>query len=398
MAKNKLDVIVKYFYPVAAGIEVNIMETYTVLAKKGWDITIHTTDYDYTKKERLPRYDEIRGLKVVRYPLKWPCFIPKPDYKNANLICIHNFDILPHFLILLKVFWQKITGQKKYALVITPHGGFNPEWRVFSKAEALVKRIYSYTLGTLFINLAANAVRAVSDWEKAEMINKGINKKLISVIVNGVEHEAFADLEKHTGNEVKEKVKSWGKYLLQIGRIYPIKNYETVIKALKEIPQDINYVIVGPEADQEYKNYLIKLAKELGVEKRLIFAGIFRGLDKFYIIKHAKIMVHMAIWESFCNVVHEALSQGTPVVAADNTALTYLIKNNENGFLAETKNYKQVAEKINFILNPKNSDLIQKMSQKNSEGAKEETWENTAKKMHELYSLLVEKANEKINI
>ena len=43
MSDKRLHVITRYFYPVAAGIETNILETYSILASRGWDITIHTS-------------------------------------------------------------------------------------------------------------------------------------------------------------------------------------------------------------------------------------------------------------------------------------------------------------------------------------------------------------------
>ena len=39
---HKIDIVVKYFYPVTAGIETNIMETYRFLVENGWDVTLHT--------------------------------------------------------------------------------------------------------------------------------------------------------------------------------------------------------------------------------------------------------------------------------------------------------------------------------------------------------------------
>lgn len=52
---NKIDIVVKYFYPVAAGIETNVLETYSVLVKMGWDVTVHTSNLEYTTGEILPR-------------------------------------------------------------------------------------------------------------------------------------------------------------------------------------------------------------------------------------------------------------------------------------------------------------------------------------------------------
>ncbi len=389
MDKKKIDVVVKYFYPVAAGIETNILETYSVLVKMEWDVTIHTSNVDYTTGEILPERETVKGIKVIRYPLSWPSFKPDIPYDNTDLVCLHNFDILPHFYILLKSLFYKYSGRKNFSLVLTPHGGFNPEWRVFSKPEVIIKYPYHYTLGVLLINLVVDGVRVVSDWEKEEMIKKGINGKKLSVISNGIEDDAFKKIEEEASEEIKTMVGSFGDYIVQIGRIYPIKNYETTIKALTKVPNNIKYVIVGPLSDKKYLKNLKKLAKTLGLEDRVVFAGVIRGIDKYYVIKHAKAMVHMAIWESFCNVVHEAMSQGVPVIAADNTALSHLVENDVNGFLVETKDYKKVADKINFIIENKNSETINRVSEANLAFAKDNTWSITAEKMDKLYNSLI---------
>jgi glycosyltransferase involved in cell wall biosynthesis len=385
---RKLDVVVKYFYPVAAGIETNILETYKVLATMGWDITIHTSDYDYTTGQTLAQKENIQGLNVVRYKMQWPTFRPQIDWKNTDLVCLHNFDILPHLFLMLQILVHKITGTKNYASVLTPHGGFNPEWRVFGKLEAAIKYLYQYTLGVVLINLTIDGIRAVSEWERTEMAKKGVNPKKIHVISNGLENEAFMDIDAMASIKIKEQVKSYGRYIIQIGRIYPIKNYETTINAMPLIPSDVNFVIVGPVSDQNYLNSLKAQAESLGVANRVIFAGVLRGIDKYYVLRQAQMMVHMALYESFGNVLHEALGQGIPLIAADNTAINYLVKDGENGFLVPTHDHAKVAERINFVLDPANKELITKMSADNVNAAKDSSWTRTAEKMHDLYITL----------
>ncbi len=68
-------------------------------------------------------------------------------------------------------------------------------------------------------------------------------------------------------------------------------------------------------------------------------------------------MVHMAIWESFCNVVHEGMSQGLVCIVADNTALPYLIKNGVHGWCVPTRDEKHYLKRLTMsweILNQRN--------------------------------------------
>ena len=387
---KQIHVITKYFYPVAAGIETNILETYSVLVKKGWDITLHTSKDEYLSKNSLLNTESIRGIKVIRYPFVSDNigFFPEIDWSQIDLVCLHNFNIF-FWRVFLHALWLKLLGRKKFALVLTPHGGFNPEWSIFNPFTAVKKKLYHYTFGTLVINLLVDKVRAVSEWEKKEMIKKGVDPKKVVTISNGVEDEAYMDIDKLASHQIKSQVKQLGKYLIQVGRVYQIKNYETTIKTLPSLPTDINYVIVGQsEKNLDYKNSLIKLANDLGVGDRVIFLGVVRGIDKYYLIKHAQMMVHMAIWESFCNVVHEGLSQGLVCIVSNAYALPYLIKDGVNGFLVDTYDSQTLASQINFVLRNANSPEIQAMKKRNREFGLKDSWGSVAEKMDQLYRSL----------
>ncbi len=388
--KNKhIDVVVKYFFPIAAGIETNVMETYSVLAKKGWDVTIHTSKDTYLEKNILPDEENIRGLKVKRYSFTSFGYWPDIQWSQTDIVSLHNFDIFPHFQILVYSLLRKIFGKKKFALILTPHGGFNPEWSTFARLKALIKKNYHYTLGVMLINKTVDGVRAVSGWEKDQMIAKGIKAILVAVIDNGLEDEAYEDLEKNASLKIKEAIRQYGKYIIQVGRVYSIKNYEITIKALAGIPADVNYVIVGPVNDAEYKKKLENLIEKLGLKKRVFFVGIVRGVDKYYLMKRAQMMVHMAIWESYCNVVHEGLSQGLVCIVSNQTALPYLVKDRINGYCLDVKDSEVLSKKISYVLANKNSSLVREMEERNREFGLKNSWREVAGKMELFYNNII---------
>ncbi|MBP7927523.1 glycosyltransferase family 4 protein [Patescibacteria group bacterium] len=387
--KKTLAVIEKYFIPVTAGIEVNMLNTYSVLQEQGWDVTVHTSRDTLTQKDCLEPEDLIRGLKVKRYKFGFFGFWPKVDWNNTDYVCLHNFNVFPHLFLMLYALGLKIVGKKKFKLFLTPHGGFNPEWSIFPLHIRVAKMLYHYTLGALVINLSVDGVRAVSEWEKAEMIKHGLRKNLVVVIANGLEDEAFLDLEAQASEAIKKQVEGLGRYLIQIGRVYVIKNYETVIRALVNVDKDVKFVIVGPverkPGEKDYKDELEELITSLGLQDRVLFLGVITGVDKFYMIKHAQMMVHMAKWESFCNVVHEGLSQGRVCVVANNTALPLLIKDGVNGYCVETYDDKELTNKINYVLHNKETPEIKKIEETNFEHGRQNTWRSVAMKMYNFY-------------
>lgn len=383
-----IHVITKYFYPVAAGIETNILETYSKLASK-WDITIHASADEYLHKNSLASSERIRNMSIARYPNQGELFgyMGNIDYTKADIVALHNFNVFfwRYFVLVL---YHKLIGIKQYRLIVTPHGGFTPEWTMFKWPIRVFKYIYHRIVGTLCLNYLADEVRCVSLWEKEEMIKMGVKQEHITTITNGLEDEAFMDVDKLVSSKTKKFIKELGPYIIQVGRIYPIKNYETVIRALPSIPK-VKYLILGQiEKSAQFANYqadLIDLAKQLGVEDRLVFGGVVRGVDKYYIIKHAELMVHMAIWESFCNVVHEGMSQGRVCIVANNTALPLLIKDGVNGYVVDTKDSIKLAERINYVLSNKGSRSIKQIEKINRELGQNDSWANVAGKMEKLY-------------
>ncbi len=388
-----IDIIVKYFYPVTAGIETNILETYSLLTKKGWDVHIHTSKDEYLHKNVLKNFEIIRGLKVKRYTFTKIGYWPKIDWNASDIIALHNFDVFPHFWILTYSLTRRLLRKRSPKIILTPHGGFTPEWRTFPKWQVLIKGFYHFTLGTFLINSIVDKVRAVSDWEAEEIEKKLVYEKLITVISNGVEDEAYITSEKNVSEEIKRKVKFFDKYIIQIGRIYPIKNYETTLRAMTLLPKNITYVIVGPIADAKYFEYLKKLVLELDLEERVVFLGVMKGLDKFYLIRHAQMMVHMALWESFCNVVHEGLSQGLICIVSNTTALPYLVKDDINGYIVDIKDWESEGKKINYVLANLDTKKFREMKHTNKIFGLKDSWATVSEKMNDLYSTILNPSN-----
>lgn len=387
--KINIDIIVKYFHPVVAGIETNILETYSKLPKTDYSITIHTSKNTLTQNNILPGNEVIKNLKIKRYVWHWYGFIPSINFRKTDLLCLHNFNIFPHTHILIVVMFLKIFKLTKLKTILIPHGGFTPEWSIFTYITSFLKRTFHLSIGAFLVNNAVDRIRAVSDWEKRELIKYKINPKKIITISNGIEDEAFYDFTKYKNKKYKKIVYDYTPYIIQIGRIYPIKNYETVIKALPLVNSKIHYLILGPiQNDKTYFNMLNLLAKNLGVENRVHFIGTISGMDKYYLIRNSLLMVHMAVWESFCNVVHEAQSQGKVCIVANNTALKLLIKTGINGFLVKTYDFKTLAGKVNYVFKKINSSEIKKISMNNYNKAIKETWQETASKLNILFQNL----------
>lgn len=114
--EKRLDVVVKFFHPVVAGIETNILNIYSYLAKQGWQVVIHTSMSTPDAPHSLPCKGEIQGLSIRRYRWHWYGFFPDIDWRRRGSICLHNFNVFPHSWMLLRMLLLRKLGLTRRAV------------------------------------------------------------------------------------------------------------------------------------------------------------------------------------------------------------------------------------------------------------------------------------------
>ena len=102
--------------------------------------------------------------------------------------------------------------------------------------------------------------------------------------------------------------------VLGVGRLTRQKDFETLVRAFAQVHQQIDcrLVILG---DGEERQTLMKLARELNIQKAFDLPGFVDNPYAF--MGRAALFVLSSAWEGFGNVLVEAMSVGTPVVATD---------------------------------------------------------------------------------
>jgi len=355
--------------------------------KKGWKVIIHTTDDFPNKKILLLKKEKINGMLIRRHSRKiYPFSVLRRDvYRDGNILVLHDFDIGGHILIYGKVLLMKLIGVKRFTLVFSSHGLFNYGSNVYPGVKVKLRILIQNSLGVWLLNQCVDGIRAVSNFEKQGLIKVGVKIDLISVIGNGLENAAFQPVEKLCSARAKEIVKELGDFVIQVGRIDRVKNFEVAIRSIGKLSDNVKYLIVGGVSDKKYHKELLSLIRDLKLENRVFFTGIVMGADKYYLMKHALAMVHLARAEGYGNVVHEALSQGTICIVSKNTALTELVKRNVNGFHVQMDNHVELSEKISLIVSGKKTAFIKDMKKTNRATHLDNSWEDIASKVETLY-------------
>lgn len=118
------------------------------------------------------------------------------------------------------------------------------------------------------------------------------------------------------------------KVLIFVGRLSPVKNIETAVRAFisADIP-DSSFVIVG-SGESEYE---LKEAA-MGCDN-IIFAGRYDGDELYAWYNIANVLVLPSIREPFGAVVSEALVSGCSAIVSDVAGSSCLVENGLNGFV-----------------------------------------------------------------
>ncbi|QCB47786.1 glycosyltransferase [Hydrogenophaga sp. PAMC20947] len=150
--------------------------------------------------------------------------------------------------------------------------------------------------------------------------------------------------------------------ILFVGRLSVEKQVAALIRAFGNVNDRIvetRLVIVGHGPE---KSNLIQLAKDLGIESRVIFAGNVQGLHRYAWYRVGQLLVLPSSFEAFGAVVNEALLSGMPVLCSDKVGAKALISSNINGDIFKYGNDDELVLKMNGIIKSLDSLTIPSLS------------------------------------
>jgi glycosyltransferase involved in cell wall biosynthesis len=140
-------------------------------------------------------------------------------------------------------------------------------------------------------------------------------------------------------------------------RIEEQKGQHLVLDAINQYTSNIQLCIIGHSMDYEYKNRLLKDATDYNLINNLRFIDFVDSPMSY--MPCFDIIILPTYEETFGLIVAEAMLMKVAVIGSNAGGVPEIISNRENGLLFETKNAKDLSEKINILLN--DSDLRNKL-------------------------------------
>jgi glycosyltransferase involved in cell wall biosynthesis len=220
----------------------------------------------------------------------------------------------------------------------------------------------------------ANAIIAVSDYLKMELVKYGVAENKIHTIYNGTDKDVFyvnSD-KKHTDkNLVKKNI---GVY---VGNLKKEKGVFDFIKSVSPefcVENNLEIRVIG---DGQLRKQLEEYVNNEKLASYITFLGRMPQHDIADILRQASFLCLPSYHEGLPNVLVESISCGTPVIASNVGGIPEII-NHENGVLVKPGQMAEISKAISTVVNKEwQREVV-------SKSINISTWTDNATEIHNL--------------
>jgi glycosyltransferase involved in cell wall biosynthesis len=212
----------------------------------------------------------------------------------------------------------------------------------------------------------------------------GLLWERIDVLLNGV------DLSRYRPREDAQKVKTEMGFpsnrpiVAVVGRISEQKGQDDFIRAaktiLRQVP-DVLFLVVGAADEEARLEQLQRLARELGIEKEIIFTGYIPDMERIYPL--IDVLVVPSRWEGFGLVLVEAMAAGRAIVATRVGAIPEVIVPGETARLVPPGSPAAIASEVVSLL--QHPERAREMGKKGMARADFFSWKRAGRELDRLY-------------
>lgn len=227
----------------------------------------------------------------------------------------------------------------------------------------------------------ASGVIAVSEGLASEMSNRGIDRKHISILRNGVDLHMFRPIDQA---DCREKLGIQGPLILSVGNLVRLKGHDLVIKSLQSLPS-FGLLIVG--TGPEERN-LRGLVNELDLTERVRFHGGVMHEEMCGIYNAADVLVLASESEGWPNVLLESMACGTPVVSMNVSGAREAVSSTSAGIICSRRTPEAIAQALKKLFAARPS------REETRRHAERFGWDETIYRQVALYREVLERSSE----
>jgi len=308
------------------------------------DLNIEFWFYHEPKRKKLPfRTRYFRFVRIFKIkPISFDLIISFFKEKNYRLVVLSDPERVESMIAFLAA---KI---KKKKIVLWTESWF---WRRENFFDIILFKISKIMLKE------ADLVIGPGQKTREMFLKLKIAKKKIIIAPNA--RKIKVKINQKLVKELRKKYNlSNKKVVIYLGRLIKRKGLRYLIKAFKDLTQEIKNVVLLIVGEGKEKQRLERLARNFGL-KEVIFSDKCQSKDAQTIISLADVLVlpsvQQRISEPWGLVINESMAVGRPVIATDQVGAAYdLIEKGRTGYMIKERNSRELAKALFKLLsNPK---------------------------------------------
>ena len=228
-----------------------------------------------------------------------------------------------------------------------------------------------------WVKKEADVVIAISESTKKDIIEiLNIPEQKIKVVYEAAPDDVIQIKDQKKINQIKNKYKLDGDFLLSVATLEPRKNLKRIILAFQKIKKDfpsMKLVIVGKSGWDQSLN---EIAKQK--QSDIVFTGYINRSDLLALYSSASCFVFPSLYEGFGLPILEAMKCGAPVVTSNVSSMPEVA--GQAGVLVDPLSVEKITQGIKKAIGDKEN-----LVQKGFEQANSFSWEKTAKETLKVY-------------
>jgi len=359
---KKILIIGNGIYPnIIGGTEIAIFEFAQRLINI-YDLKLTITGIEKDFKRKALKNLNIFPIGQINFKNRYLIHLTRSLNLLKNLCCV-KYDLLLCFDIFYYSFVSVLVAKilKKKIIVRSEGSDLNKLGKYF---ERNMKR---------FICRFADLILYTSHEHLIKIIN--FKPKYLPIIL---ENGSNFSNDKNFINKPKDKI-----HIIFVGRLSHVKNISSIIEAMKylniEKPRILSKFDLKIYGDGPQKQFLVNLTKKNHLEKKISFLGRINHENIQDIYLKSDIFILSSFSEGFPLVIAESLRTGLAILCSRIPSLTHILKENENCLFFSPINPKEIANKINLLID--NLPLIYQMKMNNLKLGRKYSWNSISKKL-----------------
>jgi len=225
-----------------------------------------------------------------------------------------------------------------------PHSTYFARFvRLFNPVRVVIETIHTSNTGSASRQRGYRLTNPLSNWTTCvsnSVADKALEATIVSarklsVIPNGV----HLPVERHI--IAKPRDFRW----IAVGRLSPVKDYPTLLRAFAQLPSYAHLEVAGTGPEE---HHLRALANELRIADRVHFAGFQSDVQP--LIANADAFVLSSLWEGLPVSVLEASAGGLPIVATDGAGTREAMIPDVTGLIVPVGNVMALANAMSAVM------------------------------------------------